>query len=79
MIPTKIEITLKSDVFKNFRCKMAADSLDIDVEKKSIHHLEINDVNLPNEWNVGVVYGSSGSGKTTMMQKIFGMIVSILN
>tara|TARA_R110000796_G_C14506516_1_gene429446 strand:+ start:227 stop:1342 length:1116 start_codon:yes stop_codon:yes gene_type:complete len=72
MIPKKIEVILKSDVNKEFRCQVAANSLDIDVEKKSIHHLKIDNINLPNQWNLGLVYGNSGSGKTTMIQHLFG-------
>jgi ABC-type ATPase with predicted acetyltransferase domain len=72
MIPKTIEIILKSDVNKEFRCQVAANSLDIDVEKKSTHHLKIDNINLPNEWNIGLVYGNSGSGKTTMIKHLFG-------
>ena len=72
MIPNKVEVILKSDVNKEFRCQVAANSLDIDVEKKSIHHLKIDNINLPEKWNVGLVYGNSGSGKTTMIKHLFG-------
>ena len=72
MIPSDIEVILKSDVNKEFRCQVAANSLDIDVEKKSIHHLKINNIKIPNEWNIGLVYGNSGSGKTTMIKHLFG-------
>ena len=33
MIPEKIEVILKSDVNNNFRCQVAANSLDIDIHK----------------------------------------------
>lgn len=72
IIPTTIDITLKSDVSKSFRCQCAANSLDIDTEKKSIHHLHIDNVKLPEQWNIGLVVGSSGSGKTTTIKHIFG-------
>jgi|TARA_R100001594_G_scaffold120509_2_gene156115 energy-coupling factor transporter ATP-binding protein EcfA2 len=72
MIPEKIEVILKSDVNNNFRCQVAANSLDIDIHKKSVHHLKINNVKLPNKWNIGLVYGNSGSGKTTMIKHLFG-------
>jgi len=72
MIEKNIEIKLQSEIFNNFRCKMAADSLDIDVKKKSVHHLKIENINIPNEWNVAVIYGASGSGKTTLAKHIFG-------
>lgn len=72
MIPKNIEVILKSEVNKEFRCQVAANSLDIDVEKKSIHHLKINNINIPDKWNIGLVYGNSGSGKTTMIKHLFG-------
>lgn len=71
-IPKSVDITLKAEVFNNFRCKMACDSLDIDIEKKSEHHLKIDNIEVPANWNIGVVYGASGSGKTTLIKHIFG-------
>jgi ABC-type ATPase with predicted acetyltransferase domain len=81
MIPKTIEVKLESQVNKSFRCKMACDSLDIDIAKKSIHHLKIENINIPQKWNVGLIYGASGSGKTTLAKKLFGENVfkTILN
>lgn len=70
--PKTIDIKLQSEIFNNFRCQVAANSLDIDVKKKSIHHLHIDNVNINDNWNIGLIYGSSGSGKTTLIKKIFG-------
>lgn len=72
MINKKVSLTLQSEVFTDFRCQMAANSLDIDVNKKSIHHLEIDNINTPENWNIGLVYGASGSGKTTLIKHLFG-------
>lgn len=79
--PKTIDVKLQSEIFSNFRCQVAANSLDIDVNKKSIHHLHIDNVNIPNEWNIGLVYGASGSGKTTAIKKLFGddIFKTILN
>lgn len=71
-LPHTLDVRLESPIFNNFRCKMACDSLDIDIKKKSIHHLHIEGVDLPAKWNVGLIYGASGSGKTTLIQKYFG-------
>lgn len=70
--PKSIEVKLQSPISNNFRCKMACDALDIDIQKKSIHHLKIDGVAIPDNWNAGLVYGASGSGKTTMIKKLFG-------
>lgn len=64
-------VTLKSDVSKSYLCKRAADSLDIDVEKKSIHSLSIT-ADIKTDYNIGLIIGSSGSGKTTLAKEIFG-------
>ena len=65
------ELTLKSDVSKSFRCKKAANSLDIDSEKKSVHHFKV-DADIETAFNVGLIVGASGSGKTTFAKKLFG-------
>ena len=79
--PNVIDIKLQSEVFKTFKCVVAANSLDIDVDKKSLHHLHIDNVKIPNDWNIGLIYGSSGSGKTTLATTLFGKDIfsSILN
>lgn len=64
-------VVLKSDISKSYLCKRAADSLDIDVEKKSIHSLSVT-ADLKTDYNLGLIIGSSGSGKTTLAKKIFG-------
>lgn len=71
-IPSSVEVILQSPISNNFRCKMACDALDIDIKKKSIHHLKIDGINIPEKWSVGLVYGASGSGKTTLAKKLFG-------
>jgi len=78
-IPKTIDITLKSKVNTDFRCQVAANSLDIDVKKKSIHHLKIENINIPDQWNIGLVYGNSGSGKTTSIIQLFGEDVFDVN
>lgn len=64
-------VRLESPVFQTFRCVRAANSLDIDSTKKSIHELTIT-ADLANPFNIGLVVGSSGSGKTTLAKEIFG-------
>jgi ABC-type Mn2+/Zn2+ transport system ATPase subunit len=64
-------VRLISEIFKTYRCQRAANSLDIDVEKKSIHELKIT-ADLTSPFNIGLILGSSGSGKTTLAKKIFG-------
>ena len=72
LIPKTIDVTLASPVSSTFRCRCAANSLDIDVAKKSMHHLHIDNVDIPENWNIGLVVGASGSGKTTLIKHLFG-------
>lgn len=64
-------LTLTSPVSQGFRSQKAANSLDIDVEKKSIHHLHVS-ADLSTPFNVGLIVGASGSGKTTLARHIWG-------
>jgi ABC-type ATPase with predicted acetyltransferase domain len=64
-------VRLQSEVSKTFRCTMAANSLDIDSEKKSVHELSIK-ADLTSPFSVGLLVGASGSGKTTLAKQIFG-------
>lgn len=66
-----INVILQSPVSQSYRCKRAADSLDIDVNKKSIHQLSIN-LDLEKPYNIGLILGSSGSGKTSLAKNMFG-------
>lgn len=81
MIPNSINVILESPVNNSFRCKLACDSLDIDIKKKSIHSLNIDGIILPDNWNIGLIYGASGSGKTTLAKHLFGSDIfkSVLN
>jgi len=65
------EVILKSPVSNSFLCQKAADSLDINTEKKSVHHLKIS-ADIKTDFNIGLIIGSSGSGKTTLAKQIYG-------
>ena len=65
------ELTLKSESSKSFMSQKAADSLDIDVTKKLTHHIKIS-ADIDTKFNVGLIVGASGSGKTTFAKHLFG-------
>lgn len=65
------KLTLASPVATSFRATKAANSLDIDSEKKSIHHFEVQ-ADLTTPFNIGLIVGASGSGKTTLAKHIYG-------
>lgn len=64
-------VKLEAPMFDTFRCQRAANALDIDVKKKSIHELSI-DADLDSPFGIGLILGASGSGKTTLAKSIFG-------
>jgi hypothetical protein len=64
-------VRLESAVSTSFRCQRAADSLDIDSKKKSVHELSVT-ADIETAFSVGLIVGSSGSGKTSLARKIFG-------
>jgi len=65
------ELTLSATPSQSFRCMKAANSLDIDIEKKLTHHFSV-DADFDSEFNVGLIVGASGSGKTTLAKHVFG-------
>lgn len=64
-------VKLESPISNSYRCKRASDSLDIDVQKKSVHEIKIY-ADMQTDFNVGLIVGASGSGKTTLAREIFG-------
>lgn len=64
-------VRLEAPVSKSFRCTRAANSLDIDVDKKSVHELKIS-ADLTGDYQILLILGASGSGKTTLAKEIFG-------
>ena len=51
-------VRLESEISNSFRCQLAADSLDIDVKKKSIHELNIQ-ADIDSDFSVGLIIGAS--------------------
>ena len=47
-------------------------SVDLDAEEKSWHKLSIKNVDIDSSFNVGLIYGASGSGKSSLARKMFG-------
>lgn len=64
-------VRLESPVSQSYRCRKAADSVNLDVKKKSIHELSIS-ADLETKYNIGLIFGASGSGKSTLAKKIYG-------
>ena len=43
-----------------------------DLQTSKIEERFEGDINLPEKWNVGLIVGKSGSGKTTIARELFG-------
>lgn len=64
------DIVKKNDPGKTFRVASVMGSYDM-----TTAHVEerfSGDINLPDEWNVGLIVGRSGTGKTTIARELFG-------
>lgn len=68
---TAYRVRLESPVATSFRCVRAADSLDIDTAKKSVHEITV-EADIESPWALGVIVGASGSGKTTLARQLWG-------
>lgn len=63
----KYEFTLTSQANDSFRCQKAAQSVDLDLTKKLSHHFNLT-ADITSNFNVGLIVGASGSGKTTFAE-----------
>jgi ABC-type thiamine transport system ATPase subunit len=68
---TKYSVLLKAQPSTSFFATRAANSLDIDVEKKSVHAFSV-EADLESSFSVGLIVGASGSGKTTLARSVWG-------
>ena len=55
---------------ESFRVKSVMGTYDLQTNKTTEHF--VGDINLPDEWNVGLIVGRSGTGKTTIARELFG-------
>lgn len=71
-------VRLEAPMSSSFFAVRAANSLDLDVAKKSVHELAVEaDVETP--FHVGLIVGASGSGKTTLAKSIYGEFKTYLD
>jgi ABC-type Mn2+/Zn2+ transport system ATPase subunit len=56
---------------KDYFINRAASSVDLDISKKLIHEINI-EADIETDYNIGLIIGNSGSGKTTFAKNIFG-------
>lgn len=64
------DITKKSEPSNSFRVAKIKSDFDVDA-----HHVQerfCGSIEFPDEWSIGVIVGSSGSGKSTIARELFG-------
>ena len=64
------DIVKKNNVKNTFRVSKIEADFDIKPEHSN-EHFEGN-IEIPQKWNIGVIVGGSGTGKTTIAKEIFG-------
>lgn len=63
------DIVRRSEVQKTFRVAKIMSDFDIDTTHAKEHFK--GSLNLPEKWNIGVIVGGSGTGKTTIARELF--------
>ena len=67
----QLTITRNTPVTRTPRVKQVEGMFDLKATKNSQVTWNVS-LNLPEQWNVGLIVGPSGSGKTTVARELFG-------
>jgi ABC-type molybdenum transport system ATPase subunit/photorepair protein PhrA/GNAT superfamily N-acetyltransferase len=68
---SSITIVRESQIVKTPRVMQLEGIFDVPPSEKSTESWQV-DLELPESWNVGLIVGASGSGKTTVARELFG-------
>ena len=66
-----MKIQLKHNIKNDKYTEYVYEAFDIQNKEQSNVTIEANLEHLPSDWNIGVVYGGSGTGKTTILKNYF--------
>lgn len=64
------DIVKKCEVERTFRVSKVMADFDVSLDKANERFT--GEIKIPSEWNVGLIVGGSGSGKTTIAIELFG-------
>ena len=63
------DIVKKLDVKETYRVARVLSDFDMDKSKGDVHFK--GEIEIPEDWSVGLIYGASGTGKTTLVKELF--------
>lgn len=66
---SNFNIIRKSDIDKTFRVAKIMGDFDLKIEHSNEEF--IGNIEIPEKWNIGVIVGNSGTGKTTIAKELF--------
>ena len=64
------DIVKKCDIEKTYRIARIMGDYDVKLDHAQEHFR--GNIDLPDEWQIGVIWGGSGTGKTTIARELFG-------
>lgn len=64
------DIVKKNNINETFR--IAKIKADFDIQNEHSNEHFVGNINIPDEWNIGVIYGKSGTGKSVIASELFG-------
>ena len=64
------DIVRRSDVDNTFRVASIRGTFDL--QDENIEERFVGSIDLPEDWQIGIIVGNSGTGKTTIAKGLFG-------
>lgn len=64
------DIVKKSNIKKTYRVARIMGDYDVKTDHANEHF--VGEINVPDDWHIGVIVGGSGTGKTTIAKELFG-------
>ena len=64
------DIVKKCDIEKTYRIARIMGDYDVKIDHAQEHFR--GNIDLPDDWQIGVIWGGSGTGKTTIARELFG-------
>lgn len=69
----RIDALVQTSVFDSFRVRQVAGLFDVPITEKSVQHFQVDLPDVNGDWLIGAIVGPSGTGKSTIANKAFGV------